>query len=211
MWTPATGNCSLCVHSVLTEMEVKVHGLKELQKRLVEIGSVAGTKSMRSAMFTATKPIMEQAKANTARFTRSGALRESISRTFGVKVSGGFVFGSDTAGSRFSILVGPKLRNRTAIALYNLVYKKKRPIRGIFYGHLLEFGHRIGTRKTGYLSRAKTLAGINRASRRGRSQGSGRVEPRPFLLPALLSRSAECTRLLAEALKKRIDTAAKKR
>ncbi len=210
MWIAVIENCNLCALSISIEMEVKVSGLKELQKSLIEIGAVAGTKSMRSAMFVATKPIMEQAKANTAKFTRSGALRESISRTFGIKVASGFLFGSDRDGSRFSILVGPKVKHRTAITLYNLVYKKRRPIRGIFYGHFLEFGHRIATKKTGYLSRAKTLAGINRASRRGKSQGLGRVEARPFLLPALLSRADECTRLLAETVKKRIENAANK-
>lgn len=190
---------------------VQVKGLKELQKRMIEIGSVSGTKAMRSAMFVATKPLMEQAKSNTAAFTRSGALRESISRTFGVKVASGFIFGSDQAGSRFSILVGPKLKHRTAIALYNLVYRKKRPLRGIFYGHLLEFGHRIGTKKTGYLSRARTAAGIARAGRRGQSQGLGRVQARPFLLPALLATSSRCVQLLAENLKKKIEAAAKKK
>lgn len=192
-------------------MDIKVTGLKELQKRMIEIGSVSGTKAMRSAMFSATKPLLEAAKANTAKFTRSGAMRESISRTFAIKVAGGFIFGSDQAGSRFSILVGPKTKHRTAIALYNLVYKPKRPRRGIFYGHLLEFGHRIGSRKTGILSRARTAAGTGRADRRGRSQGLGRVNSRPFLLPALRATSQQCVELLAQKLKKNIEKAAAKR
>lgn len=160
-------------------MTVTVRGLKELEARLRDIGSVAGTKAMRSAMFTATKPILDRAKTNAP--ARSGALRLSLSRTFGVKSTGGrFTFG-DGPGSIFSILIGPKVRNRTAVALYNLVYKPRRPRRGIFHGHFLEFGTKSGTRRTDFLKRA------------------------------LESTANEAVGKLAEALKKRIEAAARKR
>lgn len=133
-------------------MKIKVTGLKELQKKMIEIGSVSGTKSMRSAMMVATKPIQGQAKATAP--TRSGALREAVGRTFGVRTFGGtFSFG-DSAGSRFSVLIGPKVRNRTAIVLYNLIYKPKRPRRGIVHGHFLEFGTKSGLRATNWLRNA---------------------------------------------------------
>jgi HK97 gp10 family phage protein len=160
-------------------MTIKVTGLKELQARLVEIGSVAGTKAMRSAMFTASKPILDRAKANAP--VRSGALRQAISRTFAVRALGGAYLFGDGPGSRFSILVGPKTKNRTAVALYNLVYKAKRPRRGVYHGHFLEFGTRRGTRRTDFLRRA------------------------------IESSASEAVSKLAEALKKRIEAAARKK
>lgn len=157
---------------------IKVHGLRELEQKLIEIGSVAGTKAMRSAMFSASKPILDRAKANAP--TRSGALRHALSRTFAVKSLGGYRFG-DLPGSRFSILVGPKVKNRTAIALYNLVYKPRRPRRGIFYGHFLEFGTSRGTRRTDFLRRA------------------------------IEASASEAVNKLAEVLRKRIEAAARKK
>lgn len=133
-------------------MEIKVTGLKELQRKLVEIGSVAGTKSMRGAMMAATRPIQDQAK-NTAP-VRSGALRQAVGRTFGVRSFGGALSFGDSAGSNFSVLIGPKVRNRTAVALYNLIYKPRRPRRGIFHGHFVEFGTKSGVRATNWLRNA---------------------------------------------------------
>ncbi len=158
-------------------MTVTVRGLKELEARLREIGSVAGTKAMRSAMFTATKPILDRAKANAP--VRSGALRLALTRTFSVKsISGGFLEG---AGSRFLVLIGPRAKNRTAVSLYNLTYRLRRPRRGIFHGHFVEFGTKRGTRRTDFLKRA------------------------------LETSAAEAANKLAEALKKRIEAAARKR
>lgn len=158
-------------------MTIKVTGLKELQKRLVEIGAVAGTKAMRSAMFTATKPLLDRAKATAP--IRSGALRHALSRTFGRKTLGVGLLSGDGPGTRFAIQVGPKVKNRTAIALYNLVYKTKR--RGIFHGHFVEFGTKRGTRRTDFLKRA------------------------------LESTAPQVVSKLSEALKKRIEAAARKR
>jgi HK97 gp10 family phage protein len=206
-------------------MDVQVRGLKELDERLVELGAVAGAKAMRSAMFTASKPILDRAKATAP--VKSGALREALARTFSVSKgssgsfgflsrSGGFGSGKAKAfgigvgdGSRFSILIGPKVRNRTAVALYNLVHKTKR--RGIYHGHFLEFGHRIGSKRTGRLSDAVTAKGIARAQKRGLSFGAGSVPGIHFLRNALAATASQATAKLAEALKKRIEAAARKR
>lgn len=153
-------------------MDVQVKGLKELEDRLIEIGSVAGTKAMRSALFTATKPILDQAKATAPK--RSGALGVALTRSFVTEA------GSES-GSKFTVKIGPKSKNRTAVALYNLVYKPKRPRRGIFYGHFLEFGTRRGTKATHWLRNA------------------------------LQSRATQAVESLSGALKKAIDKAARKR
>jgi HK97 gp10 family phage protein len=206
-------------------MEIKVHGLKELEDRLREMSAVAGTKAMRSAMFAASKPILDRAKATAP--AKSGALREALARTFSVsKSSGGFGFSSRSSGfgasiargfgislgaegSRFSILIGPKVRNRTAVALYNLVHKTKR--RGIYHGHFIEFDHRIGSKRTGTLSRARTGKGVLRATQRGKSFGLGTVPGTHFLRNALQATASQATAMLAEVLKKRIEAAARKR
>jgi HK97 gp10 family phage protein len=159
-------------------MDIQVRGLKELEDRLVGMGTVAGTKAMRSAMFTATKPILDQAKATAP--TRSGALKQALARTFSVKTNAGSFFSSGE-GSKFNVSVGPKVRNRTAVALYNLVYKPRRPRKGIYHGHFLEFGTKRGTKATNWLRNA------------------------------LQSQAPRAVAKLAEALKKRIEAAAKKR
>lgn len=159
-------------------MDAKIRGLAEVDQALAEIGAVAGSKVMRSSMFTATKPLLERARTNAP--VRSGALKHSLTRTFSVKGSAGtFLFG-DRAGSKFAIQVAPKTRNRTAIALYNLVYRLKKPRRGIYHGHFQEFGTKSGTKRTEFLKRA------------------------------LQSTANECINMLAVTLKKRIERVRKR-
>lgn len=88
---------------------------------------------------------------------RSGALAKAIRRVF-VKRSGlqvGF-----NSGSQFVVTVAPKIRDRIAVSLANLVYKRRRPIRGVFWGHLVEWGFthfRSGTKIPGRLIFTKAL------------------------------------------------------
>lgn len=155
---------------------VIVRGLKELDAKLTQLSQVAAQKAMRNAIFAASKPILDQAKANAAAWPKgSGAIKESLTRTY----SKGLL---DT-GTKFTVSVGPKAKNRTAIALYNLVYKRRRPIRGIYYGHLLEFGHK--------------------------DRAGGDVAAKPFLLPALESKKDEATQILADKLRQNIEKALK--
>lgn len=121
-------------------MEVKVSGLQELETKMVELGQIAGTKAMRSAMWYATTPLLSRAKELVS--NRSGSLQVALSRRFVVGAASNLL--ASATGSKFTVQVLPKAKNRTAIALYNLVYKPKRPRRGIFYGHLVEFDHRVG-------------------------------------------------------------------
>jgi len=44
------------------------------------------------------------------------------------------------SGSRFVVVIAPKAKDRVATALANLFYKRRRPIRGVFWGHLVEWG-----------------------------------------------------------------------
>jgi len=124
---------------------VKVSGLRDVDERLATLGAVAGEKVMRSTLYAATKPIMETAKSNAQalvgsndprRPSGSGALAKSIRRVYLQPR------GLATGGSKFTVAVAPKAKDRVAVTLANLVYKRKRPIKGVYWGHLVEWGHK---------------------------------------------------------------------
>lgn len=176
-------------------ISVSIQGLKEIDANLVKLGKVAGAKIMRGSLYAASKPILDQAKANTAAWPKgSGALNLALGRRYTVAAS-------DVGGSKFSISVGPKVKHRTALALYNLYYK--RHVKGIFYAHLLERGHRKGSSRTGYLKKIGRLHGSGGSS-------IGDVPARPFLLPALKARQAEAIQILATKLRAAIARALRK-
>lgn len=127
-------------------INVEMKGLKEIENSLLRLGSVAGEKTIRSVLFRAAKPIWEQARQNIAAIpTGSGALHKATRRVQlrTVRFSAG--------GSRFAIGVAPKAKDRTAVALANLHYRRRKPIRGVFWGHLVEWGFttRSGVRVPG--------------------------------------------------------------
>ncbi len=111
-------------------------------------------------MFSATKPLLDRSKVNASAFSRpgakfdgkvsSGALKEATVRSFRTGRTGAVLGG----GTRFTMTVGPRVKHRMAVALYNLVHKPKRPRRGIYHGHFLEWGTRTGTTARHYLERA---------------------------------------------------------
>jgi hypothetical protein len=180
-------------------LQIKVSGLKEVEAQLIKLGSVEGTKVLRAAMLRAAKPIEDQAKANAGAIQNgSGALKLSIGKRFYV-ASGPKFFGLTlpALGGKFVVQVAPIRKSRVAVALYNMFYRRKR--KGIFYGHLVEFGHRIGTSATGPLSRSRRGGRFTK-----RAQGDGRVAAHPFLSPALLSRSSEAVSSLAREIEKGI-------
>lgn len=125
--------------------DVKLKGLRDIEDRLATLGSVGGEKVMRSVLYAATKPIEAAAKSNAQaligssdpkRPSGSGALAKSIRRVY-LRLRG-LVSG----GQRFTVSVAPKAKDRVAVSLANLVYKRKRPIKGVFWGHLVEWGHK---------------------------------------------------------------------
>lgn len=121
------------------QFRADLKGLKEVDERLASLGQLAGEKVMHSTMFVAMKPVMEAARTNATAIQRSGALAKSIRRVFLKSAAGAFQALTRTA-SRFIVSVAQKIRDQTAIALANLVYRPRRPRRGIFWGHLVEWG-----------------------------------------------------------------------
>lgn len=181
-------------------MEMKLSGLKEVEDALIRLGAVAGERVMRQSLFAAVKPIMEASRANIAHIEGgSGALHESIGRTFRKTI--GLSAAVSGQGTRFVIQIGPRINSRAAISLYNLYYH--RHIRGIFYGHLVEFGHRVAKRGGGYLKK------LNRPNGKG-AIAIGFVRPQPFLRPALESKSLQATFIFSNQVKRRAERALKK-
>ena len=199
---------------------VELKGMKELEENLVRLGSVVGTKVMRQALFAATKPILDQAKANIRAWPRgSGALELSMNRVYSTSKSAG-------SGSRFVMQIAPRVRKSVAVSLHNIYYHRGR--RGIFYGHLLEFGHRIGHKKTGRLSRGtyqgsvtyfnrvlgrnitRTGRGSAGAARPGHLGAGGSVKPQRFLRPALDTAGLRATFAFQNQLRRRIERALKR-
>lgn len=127
---------------------LQVKGLKEMDERMKLLGSIAGEKVMRSVLFSAAKPMLEQTLANIDAIPRgSGALKKATRRVY-LRPTGR---AGSSSGSRFVVAIAPKTKDSVAIALANLKYKRKRPVRGIFWGHLMEWGfnHRGGIRVAG--------------------------------------------------------------
>lgn len=135
-------------------LSASLKGLKEVDERLVQLGAVAGTKIMRASLFAAAKPILDQAQSNITLIPKgSGALARATRRVY-IKAGSQSSRSAIPAGpNRFVVAVAPKAKDRVATALANLYYKKKKPIRGVFWGHLVEWGftHVGGKRVTGRL------------------------------------------------------------
>jgi hypothetical protein len=121
---------------------VSFSGFKEIDENLERLGEVAGEKVIRSSLFTAIKPIQDRVESGLAAIpTGSGALKKAVRRVY--LRPGSVVGGQRTSNTRFVVAVAPKVKDQVAVALANLHYKRKRPIRGVFWGHLLEWGHRL--------------------------------------------------------------------
>lgn len=178
---------------------VEMKGLKEVDEKLALLGAVAGEKVMRSTIFAAVKPIQEAAQSNISAIPGgSGALSKATRRVY-LKSGGGGISRLFSTGSRFVAAVAPKTKDRVAIALAGLHYKKK--IRGVFWGHLVEWGHRIGNRSTGRLTRATSFRG---------SSGLGKVQGRLVFTRALNSRSSESIELFRKLIFRAVDRALKR-
>lgn len=166
------------------EFTVEMKGLREIEERLTLLGSISGARVMRSTLFRASRPLLTAAQQNATRIQRSGALAKSIRRVYlrGVSVGGPF---GDGVQNRFVVSIAPKAKDRVAIALANLVYRRKRPIRGVFWGHLVEWGF---THK-----------------RSGR-----RIPGKGIFTAAARSRADESIALFAKYIRRNVDRAMKK-
>jgi hypothetical protein len=174
---------------------VNMRGLREVDERLASVGQLAGERVMRAALRAASRPIIASAKDKAAalagsqdigtrkpRPSGSGALSKAIRAVFLRPTNLGSA-GSFGGGSRFAVTIAPKVKDRAAIALANLTYKRKRPFRGIYWGHLVEWGHA--------------------------SRGRGSVPGRGIFRSALYGNASQAASIFQEEISKRLDKAAK--
>ena len=114
---------------------VRVEGLRELDRKLsrvAEITSPANAKKiLRSAMMSATLPVLNAAKSNaqSEQIRDSGALAASMGRWF-----------PQETRTRFTLFIGPRSKNKKAIALWT--QKHGAPPKGgrLRHAHIVEFG-----------------------------------------------------------------------
>lgn len=172
------------------EATVEVKGLKELTARLDELSAIGQKKLISRVVRRVAKPTAVAAKENLLAFRKSGALAAAVG-----------VYARRTRGQEVvAVQVGAQKKHRTALFVHNAFYGRR--LKGIFYGHLLEWGHRIGTRKTGYLQK------------RGRGAGgtsTGQVAPRRWLSPAVSSTQGRMVQAFVDELKAGLDAIARRK
>lgn len=180
-------------------LSISFSGFKEIDENLVRLGQVAGEKVMRSSLFVAMKPIEERAKAGLSAIPNgSGALAKATRRVY-LRPGTRLPDGSRSSSTRFVVAVAPKIKDSVAIALANLHYKRRKPIRGVIWGHLLEWGHRVAHRSTGRLSR-----------KAGAHVGGGRVRGLRIFTKAFEGGSLEAATIFRREIEKRVVAALKR-
>ena len=126
------------------KVDLKVEGLDHLQRVLTEqLPAKAQTKVMVRALKRSARPMVDAARAGYRSLGASGSLAQATNAWQRKK---GALRGDTFA----SVEVGPRRRNRAALAKYYEYYRKavrpKALINGVRHGHLVEFGfkHRGG-------------------------------------------------------------------
>ncbi len=134
-------------------ISLSFEGIEELDRNLQELSAIGRERALRRAMWPAMAPVLDHAKANAPR--RSGALAVAMARAVQSAGRGkGLRFGGQEKSLVARVVVTPRRNNRQAIALHNIFYSRKKPVRGIYYGHFLEFGTKRSDKRFKFMSRA---------------------------------------------------------
>jgi len=115
----------------MAEDFVKVEGLKNVEKMLVELGPALGFKALRSGLMAASRPMFVAAKANAI----GTGLAGHDSDAMGAAMSRGTR--KDTP-NRTTLWIGPKNKHKKAIAIYNAYHGTN--LKRLPYFHLVEWG-----------------------------------------------------------------------
>lgn len=115
--------------------DIKIEGMAELEARLLELDALAGRKLLRRAVRRSLIPLHKAAKANAESIAKSGALAQAI------KIGNVTAQGLEAVAAE----VGPKRKDKRALALRNIFYRRRD--KGIYYGHIVEFGFQAGRTK----------------------------------------------------------------
>ncbi len=137
----------------MDEISLSFEGIDELDEKLQALSTIGRERALRRAMWPAMVPVLEHAKANAPR--RSGALAVAMARAIQSAGKGkGLRFGGQDKSLVARVVVTPRRNNRQAVALHNIFYSRKKPIRGMYYGHFLEFGTKRGVKPMKFMNRA---------------------------------------------------------
>lgn len=138
------------------EVDIKVHGLAELEKKLLKLGAEVGEKELYKALMSASLPAFKAAKAG-APLGKTGSLKKAVQRRrFRAKKS-----------RRLNVRGVGSAQKNTAAGLYILINSKKAP-----HGHLVHEGTDV--RRTKGKGRRRPYQNANR----------GVMPKNPFLLKA---------------------------
>lgn len=147
------------------DVTVNIKGLKELEARLQEIDALGQQKLLRRVLRKIARPMLNRARGNAVSLGASGALSRSMA-----------IVSKRPKGKQVAVVaVTSKAKDRTALWLHNTAYRRQR--KGIFYGWMVDQGHRVGTKSTGWLRK------LTRSGSGGSSVGT--VRARPWFTPAV--------------------------
>lgn len=165
------------------EVEVKLEGLQEAFARLEELGALGQQKQVLTILRRSARPTLRAAQSSARGLNGSGALSKAmkVAKVRSLK-------GDEVA----RVVVSPTVKDKTAIFVHNSFYNRKR--KGIFYGHLVEWGHRIGTRATGWLQKQ------GRGGKGGTA--AGRVPARPWFTPAVRGTENQVVQIFLAEMRK---------
>lgn len=131
----------------MLEASLRLDGIDQVLRRLEGLSPIAREKALRGAMFKAMRPVLQAVVATTPR--RSGALRLAMKRVYLRPTARQLV---DNVAAR--VAVAPKARDRRALALANFSYGRTKRLRGVYWGHFVEFGTRRGIKPGRFMQRA---------------------------------------------------------
>jgi hypothetical protein len=160
-----------------------------MEARLQEIDALGAQKALRRVLRRVAKPLLERAKANASTVSQSGS-SGALARSLIVQTR------KERPQQVARVAVTSQAKNRVAVYLHNAFYQRSR--KGVFYGWMVDQGHRAATGKGRLVreSTALTKKGFDRYERRraraegerGRIRGSrswGTVKARPWWSPAV--------------------------
>jgi hypothetical protein len=158
------------------DVEVKIEGLQQFEARLTEIENLGGQKLLRRVFRRVAKPLLARAKGNASTLSRSGS-SGALARSLRITTM------REKPRQVARVAVRSVAKDRVAVYLHNAFYRRQR--KGIFYGWMVDQGHRIGARKQASL---------------------GKVQARPWWTPAVQASEPEMipavVREMAAALKR---------
>lgn len=169
------------------DVTVEVKGLQQFEARLLELEALGGQKLLRRVLRRVAKPLLQRARANAQSIGRSGALWRSMT----------IVTKREQGRQAALVATTSKGRERTALRMHNEHYSRHR--KGVYYGWMVDQGHRVGTRRTGYLKKFTRPRGAG-------GHAAGTVRAHPWWTPAVTASEpamvSAMTAELAAALKR---------